>query len=309
MADGDYEMNNNMVSIVVRTVGGRSIYLDNAFFSVYANGYPDKEVILVYQGLNADCLAELDKLVGRYCPLVIKILQNPTCEDQRARNLNIGIREATGRYLCFLDDDDILYPNHLQTLVGALRMSGKAWAYSQVCMHIEEEGYLLTKRFPFLSDEFSYERLWRCNYIPIHSFMIDKYKIENRSLLCFFESNNRNEDYVFLLWLAQRYEPAVCDEVTCAYRLRTDGSNTNVNICEEARRGCGNDSDTMRPWKDSEKIIAQAKSEILSRNHLVREMLMLKKELESDKGKLFGFKTKLGPKRRFELIARMRRKP
>ena len=36
---------------------------------------------------------------------------------------NLGVLKARGKYLAYLDDDDVYYPHHLETLVGLLKES------------------------------------------------------------------------------------------------------------------------------------------------------------------------------------------
>lgn len=50
-----------------------------------------------------------------------------------ASSRNTGLKRAVGRYVAYLDDDDIFYPNHLQTLIDAAETTRSYFLYSQVC--------------------------------------------------------------------------------------------------------------------------------------------------------------------------------
>ena len=48
--------------------------------------------------------------------------------------LNEGVRRSKGRFIAYLDDDDVYYPNHLELLLNALRQGKSRIAYSNTKM-------------------------------------------------------------------------------------------------------------------------------------------------------------------------------
>lgn len=284
--------NNNLVSIIVRTIDNRLHFMERSLLSIFNNTHKDKEVIIVYQGTNNEYLNNLKEYIIRYPELNITVLQNTESGDQRTKNANWGIKTAQGRYLCFLDDDDIYYPNHITTLVETLKKTDKAWAYSQVCLEVEKDGHTIRKEYPYLSNNFSFKRFWNGNFIPIHTFMIDTYRIEDKSILTFNENLNKSEDYAFLLKIAYNYEPVCCTEVTCSYMIRTDGSNTNVNICKESAKNCKNQT-KWEEWDSSGKILNEIKKSISSQHYWFNELV---DPNYKDDRKILNLKTRLGKK-------------
>lgn len=221
---------NERFSLIIRTVDHRYDLLDKALFSVFCNTYPDKEAVIVYQGVDDAYYERLCDFQQLYPELPMLFLQNPTQVDQRARNLNLGIEQATGRYLGVLDDDDLLYPDHANKLIRALAESERAWVFSQTVIHNEENGYLRHRDFRYTTEGYYYTDLLKDNFIPTCSFIIDREQVQNPSLLTFDESMTRLEDYAFLLRLAYYYEPLLFPFVTNIYCIRTDGSNSNFNL-------------------------------------------------------------------------------
>ena len=289
-------MDNQTVSVIIRTVDGRLNSLENAIFSVYCNNYKYKQVVIVYQGKESGYIQELNGLKEIFPGLDFKVVQNPSSEDERAKNLNIGVANADGRYICFLDDDDVVYPNHFSNLVECILTTGKAWAYSQACVDIEEDGYIAKKEYKFINDEFSYLKLFKDNYIPINTWMIDTNKIKDKSLLLFREDLTKLEDYGFLLEFAYYYEPSVCPEITSIYKIRTDGSNTTVYGMDE------NHPEYIKrneEWNEARNTVQDIKDNITDTHYWFKELLNnnLNQILKKDPRKLINLKAKVGNKR------------
>ncbi len=226
---------NNLVSLIVRTNSSKRLYLlEKAIQSIIANNYRLIEIIIVIQSEETDFIEKVNKLVASYIQeqifLVVKI--NPTSNDERAKNLNLGIQAATGRFIGFLDDDDLLYPNHISSLVNTLNQSkDTAWCYSDVAAVVcrsqsNRELEIISIDYPFVKLEFSKKTFWQYNFIPIHSYLLDKEKID-RDLLEFDESFQVLEDYAFLLKIAAIHQPIYLPQVTCEYRFFQDTNNSN----------------------------------------------------------------------------------
>lgn len=104
-----------LVSIVVPVYNAKE-YLKECFDSVAGQTYKNIEIILVNDGstdgsgILADSLAFIDKRVR----VVHK--ENGGLSDAR----NAGIRQSSGEYLTFVDNDDIIHPQLVETLVDLI---------------------------------------------------------------------------------------------------------------------------------------------------------------------------------------------
>lgn len=208
-----------LVSVVVRTCNRPALALE-AVKSVLAQSYGNIEVVLVEDG-PAECAPYLDQLVddGRltYVPLGRK--------RGRALAGNEGLARARGDYINFLDDDDLLYPCHVETMVQALEgrdaVAYAGWETVRTdWVSLEPLKYRETaKRMRFLPpfDKFS---LWVSNFITIQSAMFHRSCYEQ--LGGFDPELNAFEDWELWCRYSTRGDFLFVPEVTSLVRTQND---------------------------------------------------------------------------------------
>ena len=252
----------SQVSIVVRTMGTRDRHLRRALDSVAASTWQPLQVVVVYQGTSVQVCKRLQDMVSTYSRLDGIVVQNPTDIDDRATNLNLGWRAAGGRYLGFLDDDDVVTANHAELLISAMTRSGAAWAYGQCKLILEEsEGKLLRRTYPFFRRRYSFTELLIENYIPIHSFLLDRQELQSTfPEPPFFGPLQRSEDWDFLLRLAYGHVPAVVHHCVCTYFASAGGDNTNMSIAPSATAVANEQSGA---WAVGRRTVLQRAKEML----------------------------------------------
>lgn len=101
------------VSIIVRTCQ-RPAYLVKALTSLDLQDYSNFEVVIIEDGPPASriLLSQFKKLKINYI-----FTESPI---GRSKAANIGLSLAKGKYINFLDDDDLLLPHHISSLVKVL---------------------------------------------------------------------------------------------------------------------------------------------------------------------------------------------
>ena len=203
------------VSIIVRTKN-RPHLIGRALRSVWEQDYPDIEVVIVNDGQDDIDAGEFGwGGAGRD----LKIVQSNG--GGRSVAANVGLQNASGDYIGFLDDDDWFYPNHVSTLVDALRSSKDRLAYSGVsCVTCEPSG--VQNEFLVYNEPFSVAHLLAENFIPIHAALFSRTllsdNVEFDTDLLFFE------DWDFWLQLSFLTGFIHLDEVTAVYCISPEGS-------------------------------------------------------------------------------------
>ncbi len=93
------------------------VYLEECILSVLNQTCEDWEMILVDDGSPDECPVICDKYAGEYKNISVIHKKNGGLSSARNR----GIEKSTGEYIVFLDSDDVLLPNALKNISGALK--------------------------------------------------------------------------------------------------------------------------------------------------------------------------------------------
>lgn len=113
MPAGPSKSQGPMVSILIPTFNRRR-YLSEALASAVHQSYANLQVIVINDGGQ-----DVGDIVNAYGdPRVVLI--NRKENRGKAFSLNEALARAKGKYIAYLDDDDLYYPNHIETLVNAL---------------------------------------------------------------------------------------------------------------------------------------------------------------------------------------------
>lgn len=110
------------VSVVVPTWHDR-VYVLEAITSLRAQTMPNWDAVVIDDGSDPDLQAELAQRISDLKDPRIRFIASARRRGP-ARNRNLGIRQAKGRYLAFLDGDDLWRPNKLEEQLKALDRSG-----------------------------------------------------------------------------------------------------------------------------------------------------------------------------------------
>jgi hypothetical protein len=254
-----------LVTLVMRTIGGRPREIRRALASAAGSSWRPLEVVVVYQGPEGADWDDLRQLPGKLAPLPVHVLRNAHGGDRRAENLNIGWAAGQGRYMGFLDDDDTLEPEHLRFLVDAMEASGRAWAYGQVVLRKEDEALaVVSESRPFRRHRFALRDLWNENFLPIHSLLIDRERlVPSLRARPFCEELDRSEDWDFLLRLAFHHQPAVVEAFTCTYHVSTGTRNTNLSLMDNAG-ATDREQRNRDAWARCKSLVDQRKAALLA---------------------------------------------
>jgi glycosyltransferase involved in cell wall biosynthesis len=134
-----------LVSIVIPNFNlGR--FVGEAIASALAQTHPDLEVIVVDDGSSDDSLTHIRATPGFLAGRVALVAQ---ANGGVARARNAGAARASGRFLVFLDADDLLEPAYVERCLAALQAAppSTGYAYTQMRYFGASEGIYRSKPF------------------------------------------------------------------------------------------------------------------------------------------------------------------
>ena len=206
-----------LVSILIRTVG-RTAWLREALESCANQTYAPLEVVVVEDGPERS-RAVIDAFRER-----LAIRYRATGEPiGRARAGNVALREARGEWLNFLDDDDVLFADHVEVLVGAVlkaRVAGAyalAWETQTRVIDRDHARYEEVMHVTRHHQRFDRLTLWHHNYLPIQAVLFNRRLYERHG--GFAEDMDQLEDWN--LWTRYTLEDdfLLVPKTTSKYRV------------------------------------------------------------------------------------------
>ena len=232
-----------------------------SLFSLVCSNYRPLHVQICVQRFSQRDLAKLHGVIQPLkafgCDISLHNFVRKSPKDARSELLNVGIKHSKGRYLAFLDYDDIIFPDAYGTLIEELKKSGAGIAFggievSRVAMG-ENFSVVTSKVHPFEGKNI--RDLLMTNFCPIHSYVLDRKFLApikfKAHLTCL-------EDYYFLLQFCAKSRSSFAQikkKVGC-YNLKNDGSNTVIHTSEA-------DDEKLTGWAHGRKAVAALKARTL----------------------------------------------
>ncbi|NLA39741.1 MAG: glycosyltransferase [Methanomicrobiales archaeon] len=219
---------NSLVSVILRTVN-RPALLMQSLTSLANQSFKQFEVILVNDG--GEDVQNIVDVFSPYFPIRYVFHQE---SKGRTPALNAGVKNANAEWVAFLDDDDIVYPWHLETLVQAIdKHSNQKLFYTNYYYTILKN---TASKEPLLIHDvdawtFNKSQLLVANRIPIHTFLLSKTCFTEFGL--FDENLTMLEDFEYLIRLSKELNFIHINRKTAEYRFYLDGLNSMISQREK----------------------------------------------------------------------------
>lgn len=198
--------------------------LSRAVESLLETRYDDLEVVIVDDGSGPETRAQCRELERRYSGVVRVVRHVDGRNHGPGPSRNLGVREASGEYVCFLDSDDYVFPHRFECCVEILDLDSSVdGVYEWTQTEIVEGGEWMDRHVP---DPTPYEKgknlleaiLASHVYWSVNSILLRKQAFED---VGGFSAQLRScEDRV--LWLklaATKHLVPGADKPVAAYRL------------------------------------------------------------------------------------------
>lgn len=162
--------NSDLVSIVI-PVHNAEAFISKTVDCVLAQSYTNWELLLVDDNSSDQSLTIMEKISDPR----ISVLQNPE-PGSAARTRNVGIKAAKGRYLAFLDADDIWKMNKLSDTLSFMKKKDAAFVFTGY--EFGDEDAVGTGKVVIVPESLTYEEALSRTIIFTSTVLFDLQKIQ-----------------------------------------------------------------------------------------------------------------------------------
>ncbi|MGE0085827.1 MAG: glycosyltransferase [Desulfococcaceae bacterium] len=218
-----YDESATLVSVIIPT-RNRPDMLKTAVESVFSQTYPNIEIIVVNDG-GEDVSDMLNALNTRGNIIYIRHEENRGISAAR----NTALRAAKGHYIAYLDDDDVYYPDHLETLVSVLEQGKYKVAYTDSHERIQiwiTDRYVTVEEKKAVSGDFDRSRLLAANYISTLNIVHQRDILTQSGL--FDENLPSHEDWDLWIRFSISHDFCHIPKITAAYTRREDKTSKTL---------------------------------------------------------------------------------
>lgn len=210
-------MENDLVSVIMPMYNSEK-YIAQTIESVQAQTVSNWEIIIM-DDRSTDGSAEIAKRYAMQDARIHYYLEEEKSGVAKARN--DAMRHARGRFLAFLDSDDMWMPEKLARQLQLMREKGVAFVYSG-CAVMDEDGKP-TGKIREVPEQLDYQKLLHGNVVPCLTVLID------RSVTGDFQMPQMgHEDYAAWLTILKKI-PKACgiNEALAYYRVNRKSVSAN----------------------------------------------------------------------------------
>ena len=207
---------NDLVSIIMPSYNcGR--FVEETIRSVQAQTYQNWELIFMDDCSNDDTIRLVSEM--RDHDKRIRLYQN-SINLGAAVSRNNALREAKGRWIAFLDSDDVWYPEKLEKQVNFMEENGYVFSYTNT-EDMDESGRL-TNIYWTGPKHITRRGMFNYDWIGCLTVMYDAQKVG----LIQIADIKKNNDYAMWLKVIKKCDCYLLDEILAKYRIRK-GSISN----------------------------------------------------------------------------------
>lgn len=211
------------ISVIMPTYN-RPYKIKKAIESVLNQTFTDFELIIINDGGSIECEKTINSFNSekiRYKYIDHKGLSNA---------LNQGILISKSKYICYLDDDDKYFSNHLEILVNELSKSKNQFVYTdgyRVSFKIDGSCEKRINKEVYYSLNFDPVLLNQSNYIPVLCMGHQRQCLIYTGL---FETELPNlMDWDIWVKSAEKFKFKHIKKITCEYKLRLSNDTLSGN--------------------------------------------------------------------------------
>ena len=209
----------DLISIITPLFDSQD-YIQETILSVQAQTYQNWEMIVIDDCSKDDGVTKVKK-ISKEDKRIKLIIQKEHSGPAHVRNISIGL--AKGRYLAFLDSDDVWHKDKLDKQIKFMQNNEYAFTYTGY-EKINEAGGAIGIVTPYRK-QVSYYDLLKSNHIGCLTAMLDLKLLGEK---VYAPIIRKRQDHGLWLKVLKRVDKAYClNEILAQYRIRKGSLSTN----------------------------------------------------------------------------------
>ncbi len=212
-------MKNNPLVSIVTPVYNSAPFLVETIKSVVSQTYINWEHLLVDDG-STDNSVEIIRELTANEPR-IKLLHLP-CNQGSGPARNLAIKEAQGKFIAFLDSDDIWHPEKLEKHVSFMLIHDAAFSHTSYGF-MDEDGKIIRQTFHVSTEPVTFRMALQRTEISCLTAMYDAEKVGKM----YMPDIRRKQDYALWLNILRKGFKSMPLDVELAWYRQRKGSATS----------------------------------------------------------------------------------
>ena len=209
-------MESTAVSVILPLYNGKE-FIGETLESIAQQSFTDIELIIVDDGSTDDSCGIIKRISSESAHPVLKNLRLLSKENGGVASArNSGVQAATGKYLAFIDQDDLWLPQKLEQQITALENSKAVWCYSSYLRFYADGKEKIRQRGSSDRLETLKALVFGKLFIPPSTVLIEKSICEKEG--GFVSEFIPSDEWDLFLSLAEKYTPVYCPEVLVRFR-------------------------------------------------------------------------------------------
>ena len=205
---------------IITPLFNSATFIEETIESVISQTYNDWEMIIIDDCSNDGSL-ELVKDIAKDDLRIRLISLKNNLGPSNARNE--GIKQACGRYIAFLDSDDLWHKDKLEKQIKFMQKNEYAFTFTGY-EKIDEKGKKIGNILPF-KGQVTYHDLLKSNHIGCLTAMID---LKILGYKMYMPDIKKRQDQSLWLEILKKIDKAYClNKVLGKYRIRKDSISIN----------------------------------------------------------------------------------
>ena len=219
---------NELISIIVPVYNAEK-FIRETMDCVRAQTYPQWELLLVEDGSSDGSADLISKYMEEECDERVRLIRQPSNQGV-AKARNRGVQEAAGRYIAYLDADDLWTPEKLERELAFMKEKNAAFVFTGY--EFADENGVGTGKIVRVPETLNYRQALNNTTIFTTTVMFDTDKISKELL----EMPDIKSEDTALWWkvLKQGYTAYGLNENLAKYRRA--GKSLSSNKLEALRR-------------------------------------------------------------------------